>query len=73
MDEERRAYHIPDYHLNSVEKFFSKFNHKTQEELRIKNLQYAYRGLSAKFKEIVTINRVVAWEKDGEYTWIDIM
>ena len=72
-EEERRAYHIPDYHLHSVEKFFTKFNQKTQEELRIKSLQYAYRGLSAKFKEIVTINKVVAYNRDGEYTWIDIM
>ena len=73
MEEERRAYHIPHYHLHSVEKFFTKFNHKTHEELRIKNLQYAHRGLSAKFKEIVTINAVVACERDGEYSWIDIM
>ena len=49
------------------------FNHNTHEELRIKNLQYAHRGLSAKFKEIVTINRVVASERDGEYSWMDIM
>ena len=73
MEEERRAYHIPDYHLHSVEKFFAKFNHKTQEDLICKKLQYDHRQLSTKFKEIVTTNRVVAVERDGEYTWTEIM
>ena len=40
IEEERRAYHIPGYHLYSVEKFFAKFDYKTQEELSIKKLQY---------------------------------
>ena len=73
MLEERKAFKIKDYHLQSMEKFFTKFNFKAQEELKIKKLQYNYRNLPEKFKNIVTINNVVATVNDGEFTWLDIM
>jgi hypothetical protein len=73
LQEERRAYHIHDYHLQSVEKFFCKFNHKTQDELQIKKLQYDFRGVSHKFEKIATINNAIASINNGEYTWNNIM
>ena len=73
MKEERRAYHIKNYYLRSVEKFFTKFNFKTKEELRIKKLQYDHRGASEKFKKIVTINRAIVTMEEGEYVWKDMM
>ena len=56
-----------------MEKFFRKFNFKTQEELKIKKLQYDYRKLPQKFKNIATINNAIATENDGEFAWLDIM
>ena len=73
MLEERKAFKIKDYHLQSMEKFFRKFNFKTQEELKIKKLQYDYRKLPQKFKNIATINNAIATENDGEFAWLDIM
>ena len=73
MLEERKAFKIKDYHLQSMEKFFRMFNFKAQEELKIKKLQYDYRNLSEKFKNIVTINNAIATVNDGEFTWLDIM
>ena len=73
MEEERKAFHIPNYHLCSMEKFFLKFNLRTQEELRIKKLQYDHRNLPDKFQEIVTINKAIASKNDDTYTWKDIM
>ena len=73
IKEERRAFYIKDYHLRSVEKFFTSFNYKTKEELRIKKLQYDHRNVSEKFKQIVTINRAIVTLEEGEYIWKDIM
>ena len=73
MEEERRAFHIPRYYKQSVETFFAKYNKKTQDELKMKKMQYDYRQLSIKFKEIVTTNTVVASEQEGQYTWMQIM
>ena len=73
MEEERRAFHIPNYHLRSMEKFFAKFNFMTQDELKIKKLQYEYRNLSGKFQEIATVNRAIASAHEDTYTWKDIM
>ena len=73
MQEERKAYYIQNYHQRSVESFFKKFNHATQEEIQIKKLQYDFRGLSEKFEKIVTTNNAVASINAGEYTWMKIM
>ena len=73
MQEERRAYHIKDFHLQSVDRFFCKFNYATQEEFRIKKLQYDFRGLSQKFEKITTINKVIATINSGEYILKNIM
>ena len=73
MLEERKAFKIKNYHQQSMEKFFNKFNFLAQEELKIKKLQYDHRNLSAKFEKIATINKAVATIKDGEFTWLDIM
>lgn len=74
MLEERRAYYIKDYHLQSVEKFFTKFNFKTQEELRVKKLLFDHRGASAKFKNLVTYkNAVASVAADGSLLWKDLM
>ena len=73
MLEERKAFKIKDYHLQSVEKFFKKFNFKAQEELRMKKLQYDCRNMPEKFKNMVTINNAIATVNDGEFTWLDIM
>ena len=71
--EERKAYHIPNYHLQSMEKFFLKFNIKMQQELKIKKLQYDHRKVPDKFEKIVTINRAIASKENGSYVWKDIM
>ena len=73
IQEERKAYHITDYHLQSVERFFCKYNYATQEEIRIKKLQYDFRGLSHKFEKIVTINNAIVSINAGEYIWKNIM
>ena len=73
MLEERKAFKIKDYHLQSMEKFFRKFNFKAQEELKLKKLQYDYRNLTEKFKNIVMINNAVATLNDGKFVWLDIM
>ena len=73
MQEERRAYHIKDFHLQSVDRFFCKFNYATQEEFRIKKLQYDFRGRSQKFEKITTINKVIATINSGEYILKNIM
>ena len=49
-----------------MEKFFTKFNFKAQEELKIKKIQYDYRNLT-------TINNAIATVNDGEFVWLDIM
>ena len=73
MEEERKAFHIPNYHLRSVEKFFLQFNIRTQEELKIKKLQYDHRNLAHKFQQIVTINKAIASKNNEGYRWKDIM
>lgn len=73
MLEERRAYHIKDYHLLSMEKFFTKFNYKTQEELKIKKLLYDHRGAAGKFEELVTFNDAIASVINGSLFWKAIM
>ena len=72
MLEEREAYHITNYHLRSVEKFFIKFNAKAHEELKLKKLQYDHRNLTDKFEKIVTINKAIASVNDGGIVWMDI-
>ena len=73
MQEERKAFHIPNYHLRSMEKFFLQFNLRTQEELKMKKLQYDHRNLAHKFQEIVTINKAIASKNNEGYRWKDIM
>ena len=73
MLEERRAYHIKNFHLQSYEKFFSKFNTKTQEELLVKKRVYDYRNASQNFENIVTIGNAIASIENGEYIWNKIM
>ena len=73
MKEERKAFKIKNYHHQSMEKFFNKFNFLAQEELKFKKLQYDHRGLAAKFEKIVTINNAIATATDGEFTWLNIM
>ena len=73
MLEERRAYHINNYTSSSVQKFFLKFNHNTQEELKTKKLQYDFQNLSSKFEKIVTVNNAIVTKIDDEYVWKDIM
>ena len=73
MQEERRAYHIKDYYLRSVEKFVVKFNFKVQEELKAKKLIYDHRGAPGKFEDIVTYNNVVASVENGVFIWRDLM
>ena len=48
MLEERKAYKTKNYHLQSMQKFFHKFNFQVQEELKIKKLQYDHQKLSQK-------------------------
>ena len=50
-----------------------KFNFKAQEELKIKKLQYDYRNLPEKFKNIAMIKNAVATVNDGKFVWLDIM
>ena len=73
MLEERRAYHIPNYHRSSIQKFFVKFNYGCHEELKIKKMQYDHRQLSKKFEEIVTVRKAIASRANDEYIWKDIM
>ena len=73
MLEERRAYHINNYTSSSVQKFFLKFNHNTQEELKTKKMQYDFQNLSSKFEKIVTVNNAIVTKIDDEYIWKDIM
>ena len=73
MLEERKAYKIKNYHLQSMEKFFHKFNFQVQEELKIRKLLYDHRKLSENFKKIVTINNAVASVDKGELVCLDIM
>ena len=73
MLEERRAYHIPNYHRSSIQKFFVKFNYRCHEELKIKKMQYDHRQLSKKFEEIVTVRKAIASRANDEYIWKDIM
>ena len=73
MLEEREAYHVPNYHHRSMERFFTKFNIKANEELKIKKLQYDHRNLTEKFEKIVTVNKAIASVNDGEIVWTDIM
>ena len=73
MLEERKAFKIEDYHLQSMEKFFKKFNFKAHEELKIKKLQYDHRKLPEKFLNIATINNAIATVNDGEFACLDIM
>ena len=73
MLEERKAFKIADYHLQSMEKFFKKFNFKAHEELKIKKLQYDHRKLPEKFLNIATINNAIATVNDGEFACLDIM
>ena len=73
MLEEREAFYVNNYHLRSMGKFFIKFNHKAQEELKIKKLQYDHRNLKVKFEQIATINNAIAVVNDGDLVWVDIM
>ena len=73
MLEERRAYYIPDYHRQSMEKFFLKFNSKAIEELKTKKLQYEHRDALHKFQQIVTTNNAIATAENREYSWKEIM
>ena len=73
MLEERKAYKTKNYHLQSMQKFFHKFNFQVQEELKIKKLQYDHRKLSQKFEKIVTINNAIASVHEGELVYLDIM
>ena len=73
MLEERKAYKIKNYHQQSMQKFFNKFNFLAHEELKIKKLQYDHRNLTAKFEKIATINNAIATVNEGEITWLDIM
>ena len=54
----------------SVEKFFNKFNYAAQEEIRMKKLQYDFRGLSKKFEKSATTSYVITSISSGVYTWI---
>ena len=38
-----------------------------QEELKIKQLQYDFQGLSNKFEMIITVNNAIATIIDGKY------
>ena len=71
MLEERKAYKrkwpLP------FEKFFLKFNHITKQELQTKKLLYDFRGLSGKFKKIVTTGNAIATTSDGKLIWKDIL
>ena len=73
MLEERKAFKIKNYHQQSMEKFFNKFNFQVQEELKIKKLQYDHRNLSEKFRKVATINNAIATFNDGEFVWLNIM
>ena len=57
----------------SVEKFFASFNYLARPELRLKEMQFAFRGLSRKFEKIVTVNGAIVEVVNGEYNWKDIL
>ena len=73
MLEERRAYHANKNISGTIQKFFPKYNSNTQQELKIKKMQYDFQGLSSKFEKIVTVNNAIATISDGEFIWKDIM
>ena len=73
--EERRAYKKKTFSLSSasLQRFFAKFNHDTQEELKTKKLLFDIQGLANKFEKIVTIGNAVATLVNGELIWKDLM
>ena len=74
--EERRSYKKKNpFYLSSenLQRFFAKFNHDTQEELKTKKLLYDIQGLATKFEKIVTIGDAVATVVNGEFIWKDLM
>ena len=75
LSEERTAYKRKTPYLSSesLQRFFTKFNHDVQEELKNKKLLYDIQGLSTKFEKIVTIGDAVATVANGELIWKDIM
>ena len=75
LSEERTAYKRKTPYLSSesLQRFFTKFNHDIQEELKNKKLLYDIQGLSTKFEKIVTIGDAVATVANGELIWKDIM
>ena len=73
MLEERKAFKIADNHLQSMLKFFKKFNFKAHEELKIKKLQYDHQKLPEKFLSIATLNNAIATVNDGDFACLDIM
>ena len=73
MLEEQKALKIANYHLQSMEKFFKKFNFKAREELKIKKLQYDHLKLPEKLINIATINNAIVTVSDGEFAYLDIM
>ena len=73
MSEERKAYKAQNYSSTSFQKFFSKFNYATRDELKTKKLLYDFRGLPGKFERIVTTGNAIATISNGEFLWKDIM
>ena len=73
MMEERRAYKSLTLPIKAMQKYFRKFNHHFQEELKLKKLLYDHRLLSYKFENIATVNKVTAAIVNGDYEWKDIM
>jgi exonuclease III len=73
MSEERKAYKAQNYSSTSFQKFFSKFNYATRDELKTKKLLYDFRGLPGKFEQIVTTGNAIATISNGEFLWKDIM
>ena len=73
--EERRAYKKKSSYLlsESLQRFFSKFNHDAREELKTKKLLYDIQGLASKFEKLVTIGDAIATVVNGELIWKDIM
>ena len=75
--EERRVHNInvnsQTAYTPSVEKFFASFNYLARQELRLKEMQFAFRGLSRKFEKIVTVNGAIVEVVNGEYNWKDIL
>ena len=69
--EERRAFHRRKPPV--LRNCFVNFNLKLLNELKIKKLLYDFQGLSSKFENIVTTNKIVAIRTNGEYEWKDIL